>query len=280
MRKKRLAIDFFIGRCYTVTNNGNFGGYTIMKKMKNWMSFVGTKNLIAIGALLVLVVAISVGIAISNSKTDEKVNDEVEESSGLQVEENAGDLEGDSIDFSEIVNEKEDPKLEVELGEDSKTGYKINKTDNAFADLKKEVQNVINDIKNGKTTSLPKDVQTALGEKKAVCDIFDLEPEKGQKKDEDGYYAVELTVDNLSKKYTKVVVLHYSEARELWEVIEPTKVDGDKITVKFADLSPVIIYGELIESEEDETLGSGNEGSGSGNNQGSNDTSAEFGPLF
>ena len=78
-----------------------------MKKMKNWMAFVGTKNLIAIGALLVLVVAISVGIAISNSKTDEKANDEVEESSGLQVEENADDVEGDSIDFSEFQTEEE-----------------------------------------------------------------------------------------------------------------------------------------------------------------------------
>lgn len=107
MRKKRLAIDFLLGKCYTVTNNGNFGGYTIMKKMKNWMAFFGTKNLIAIGALLVLVIAISVGIAISNSKTDKKANDEVEESSGLQVEENADDVEGDSIDFSEFQTEEE-----------------------------------------------------------------------------------------------------------------------------------------------------------------------------
>ena len=78
-----------------------------MKKMKNWMAFLGTKNLIAIGALLVLVIAISVGIAISNSKTDKKANDEVEESSGLQVEENADDVEGDSIDFSEFQTEEE-----------------------------------------------------------------------------------------------------------------------------------------------------------------------------
>jgi len=107
LRKKRLAIDFLLEKCYTVTNNGSFGGDTIMKKIKNWMAFVGTKNLIAIGALLVLVVAISVGIAISNSKTDKKANDEVEESSGLQVEENADDVEGDSIDFSEFQTEDE-----------------------------------------------------------------------------------------------------------------------------------------------------------------------------
>ena len=125
MRKKRLAIDFFIRKCYTVTNNGSFGGYTIMKKMKNWMAFVGTKNLIAIGALLVLVIAISVGIAISNSKSDKKANDEVEESSGLQVEENADDVEGDSIDFSEFQTEdekKNDASNKQEGGDKTQSG--------------------------------------------------------------------------------------------------------------------------------------------------------------
>ena len=78
-----------------------------MSRIKQWMDFLGKKNLIAIGALLVLVIAISVGIAILNSKSDKKVNDEVEESSGLQVEENADDVEGDSIDFSEFQTEDE-----------------------------------------------------------------------------------------------------------------------------------------------------------------------------
>ena len=96
-----------------------------MKKMKNWMAFLGTKNLIAIGALLVLVIAISVGIAISNSKTDKKANDEVEESSGLQVEENADDVEGDSIDFSEFQTEEEkknDASNKQEGGDKTQTG--------------------------------------------------------------------------------------------------------------------------------------------------------------
>ena len=79
----------------------------MMKKIKNWMAFIGTKNLIAIGAVLILVVAISVGIAVSNSKSDEKADKEVEESTGLQVEENADDVEGDSIDFSEFQTEEE-----------------------------------------------------------------------------------------------------------------------------------------------------------------------------
>ncbi len=78
-----------------------------MKKLRSLMAFVGTKNLIAIGALLVLVIAINIGIAISNSKTEEKANDELEEHVGLQVEENEDDVEGGSTSFSEFQPEDE-----------------------------------------------------------------------------------------------------------------------------------------------------------------------------
>ena len=298
------------------------GGFIVNKKIRKWIDVIGKKNMIAISALVLVLVVVGVGFAIkNNNKNNNEENAVEEESVGLQVEENADDIEGDSIDFSEFESEedktdnkkeegsknnsslvekenaddeegdsvdfneivkgedkKEEPKLDVELDKDSKTGYTMNKDDNAFADLDKKVQDIIKEVKNGKMSSLPKAVQTKLGDKTVVCDVFDLEPEKGQKKDKDGYYTVELTVDDLSEKYTKVVVLHYSEARELWEVIEPTKVDGDKITVKFADLSPVIICGELIETDGDE---SGNEGNGNGNEgSGNTDTGAEFGPLF
>ena len=38
-------------------------------KIKYWIGIIGTKNLIAISSLLVLVVAVSAGIAISNNNT-------------------------------------------------------------------------------------------------------------------------------------------------------------------------------------------------------------------
>lgn len=77
------------------------------KRMSDIIGFLGMKNLIAIVGLFVLVVAISVGIVISNNKSDQKVQDEIEESEGLHVEENADDVEGDSIDFSEFQTEEE-----------------------------------------------------------------------------------------------------------------------------------------------------------------------------
>ena len=96
-----------------------------MKKMRNWMAFVGTKNLIAIGALLVLVIAINIGIAISNSKTEEKANDEIEEHVGLQVEENEDDAEGGSTSFSEFQPEdekKNDAGNKQDSGDKTQTG--------------------------------------------------------------------------------------------------------------------------------------------------------------
>lgn len=79
------------------------------KKLSDFIAFMGTKNLIAIAALLVLIIAISIGIVISNNKSGKKVDNdnEIEESTGLQVEENADDVEGDSIDFSEFQTEEE-----------------------------------------------------------------------------------------------------------------------------------------------------------------------------
>lgn len=82
-----------------------------MKKFKKWMAIIGTKNLIAIGALLILVVAVGVGFTVSKNnddKKDKEADKKVEESSGLQVEEDSEGLEGDSIDFGELFEEEED----------------------------------------------------------------------------------------------------------------------------------------------------------------------------
>ena len=77
------------------------------KKMKYWLGFIGTKNLIAISALVIFVAAIAIGVAVSNNKKGKEADTEIEESTGLQVEENADDVEGDSIDFSEFLSEDE-----------------------------------------------------------------------------------------------------------------------------------------------------------------------------
>lgn len=86
-----------------------------MKKIKHWVAFIGTKNLIAICALVVVVAAIGIGVAVSNGKKGEQADKEIEQSEGLQVEENADDAEGDSIDFEDFISGgQEDDKTDTD----------------------------------------------------------------------------------------------------------------------------------------------------------------------
>ena len=66
--KTRVGIDFSKVKCYTITNITIFGGNTMKKKIKYWLAFIGTKNLIAISALVIVVAAIAIGVAVSNNK--------------------------------------------------------------------------------------------------------------------------------------------------------------------------------------------------------------------
>ena len=302
------------------------------KRIKKWIDIIGKKNMIAISAL-VLVLVLGVVFAVKSNRKDDDELVAQEESIGLQVQENADDVEGDSIDFSEFLSEdekdedkkentnkneassnnsglsvsenesgsnansvdfnevskEEEPaKLDVKIDEKSKEGYII-KDDSDFSHLTSEVKAVINTIKEAikeqKTPAISEEIQPLLKDKISVSDkVYDIQPEDGQKKDKDGYYVVDLLVKDVSKSYKKVVVLHYSEVRELWEVIEPTKVDGDVITVKFKDLSPVIVLGEPIEvaEEEDKKEEDKKEEDKKEDNKPNNNTStgAEFGAFF
>lgn len=91
-----------------------------MNKIKQWMDFLGKKNLIAICALVVLIIAIGVGIIISNNKTNKENDTNTEEAIDLQVEENTDDLEGGSIDIS--VFSSDDEKKEDTTQSDNKGG--------------------------------------------------------------------------------------------------------------------------------------------------------------
>lgn len=86
-----------------------------MKKIKQWVAFIGTRNLIAICALVVVLVAVGVGVAVSNGKNDEQADKEIEQTGGLQVEENADDVEGDSIDFEDFISgDEEDDETDTD----------------------------------------------------------------------------------------------------------------------------------------------------------------------
>lgn len=75
--------------------------------------------------------------------------------------------------------------------------------------------------------------------------IFDLHDVNGGLPNADGKHVVTLNVPGLTEEHTKVVALHFSNQRHLWEVIKDDKVvvdhAKDTVTVTFDDLSPVMI---------------------------------------
>lgn len=78
-----------------------------------------------------------------------------------------------------------------------------------------------------------------------ITKIFDLHDVNGGLPDANGKHVVTLHVPGLTEEHTKVVALHFSNQRHLWEVIKDDKVvvdhAKDTVTVTFDDLSPVMI---------------------------------------
>lgn len=127
--------------------------------------------------------------------------------------------------------------------------YTTNSKADAFSDLKTEIQNIIKELNAKKVTSLTADIQKQLEGKTLLSNFCDVEPVGNHDAcTSRKYHEVELTVTTLTDKCSEVVVLHYSEDRAVWEVIKPIKVDGNKITVKFTDLSPVGVYAKVADS--------------------------------
>lgn len=125
--------------------------------------------------------------------------------------------------------------------------YTLDDSDKAFADLDDKVEAVIKELNNNKATSLKLDIQKALKGKTLLAKVFDLEPTGDHSKcEKQGYHEIELTVSTITDKCSNIVVLHYSEKRAEWETLTPVKVDGNKITVRFADLSPVAVYANVV----------------------------------
>ena len=68
----------------------------------------------------------------------------------------------------------------------------------------------------------------------------------------DGRYQVTLSVPALTKGMTDVKVLHFSTARNVWEVITPSNVDlnNKELTFEVQDLSPIAIIAKVDASQE------------------------------
>ena len=90
----------------------------------------------------------------------------------------------------------------------------------------------------------PADVKEAVKGKEVVWKVFDLIPVNGGKPNNEGKHEVTVEVPMLTSAMKDVVVIHYSEARNVWEKIEPKSVDYTKktITAVYDDLSPVGIF--------------------------------------
>ena len=104
---------------------------------------------------------------------------------------------------------------------------------------------------------LAPDLTAVLAEKEMLTPFFDLTPINGGVQTADSKYVVTLSVSTLTKAMTDVRLLHYSTAREEWEIVEPTEVDYDnkEITAEFEDLSPVAVIAKVNDAAADNTVG-------------------------
>lgn len=90
---------------------------------------------------------------------------------------------------------------------------------------------------------LDPELKDVLADKTMITPFFDLIPINNGIRTDDGKYLVTLSVPTLTEGMTDVKLLHYSTVRNVWEIVEPTKVDyaSRQITAEFEDLSPVAV---------------------------------------
>lgn len=146
---------------------------------------------------------------------------------------------------------------DVALTGDSASYYEVEEaTSDTFADLaetKSDVVNMILAVNAGTETlqtlaeQMAADLVSELEGKSMVTEFFDLIPINGGIKDADGNYVVTISVPSLTTAATNVKILHYSEVRDVWEIITPSDVNytNKTITATFQDLSPVAIIADV-----------------------------------
>ena len=110
---------------------------------------------------------------------------------------------------------------------------------------------IVKDINAGKadvkiTDAVDKDIKG----KKLVQSFFDLDVVAGSDHSNcTEHHTVTLTVAQMTKGWKNIVVVHYSQDRQVWETIKVDKVDYDAKTITFniKDLSPLAIYADVVE---------------------------------
>jgi len=136
---------------------------------------------------------------------------------------------------------------EVYVSGASEKRYIVDDSEGVFAYLNQDVQKTIDELSDGKKTSLSSTIQKELDGKSLICKIFNLVPVGAHRDcDSRGYHEVELTVTTLTDKCSDVVLVYYDTQTSEWKIMEPLKVEGNKITAKYPQLqAPVAIYAKV-----------------------------------
>lgn len=137
--------------------------------------------------------------------------------------------------------------------------YVVNTSKDAFdslgaedADAKTEIaqinqgkipESVLKDIKEAQNGAVP-DIDKKLENKKLICPVFDVKPVGDHAEcSTRGYHILELEVPALKNcDPDSVIVLHYSETDNAWEVVTNVTIDGTKLTGHYRNLSPIAIF--------------------------------------
>lgn len=140
-----------------------------------------------------------------------------------------GHYEVDAMDQEELAEVAKADKATAELIKDINAGTKT------LEDLAKAESSIASELEG-------KSLVTAFMDLRKIGDVS---------KTADGKYQVTLSVPALTKGMTDVKVLHFSTARNVWEVITPSNVDlnNKELTFEVQDLSPIAIIAKVNASQ-------------------------------
>lgn len=125
----------------------------------------------------------------------------------------------------------------------------VAKADKATAELIKDINAGTKTLKD--LAKAESSIASELEGKSLVTAFMDLRKIGDVSKTADGKYQVTLSVPALTKGMTDVKVLHFSTARNVWEVITPSNVDlnNKELTFEVQDLSPIAIIAKVDASQ-------------------------------
>lgn len=125
----------------------------------------------------------------------------------------------------------------------------VAKADKATAELIKDINAGTKTLKD--LAKAESSIASELEGKSLVTEFMDLRKIGDVSKTADGRYQVTLSVPALTKGMTDVKVLHFSTARNVWEVITPSNVDlnNKELTFEVQDLSPIAIIAKVNASQ-------------------------------